>query len=481
MKKYIYLGVIIAFVSLLVIFGKIYSEQLEKDKLLAEEQRIDNLKIEEQNKIEQFVESNEEVIIKDIIFVDKVLILEDYSGEMYEIDGRKLQNGDKFLYKTKWVSEFGKGSKFVVSDDAKTKFILESQYKDVYFFTSLSESRLNELYPTDKWLSFNPYPESESKEKEYNYINISDLLPFSDYSNIYLFNRINSKAISSFAIVHKKAISFFDLVFSDGDASLLEVDLNLDISNEQVIDVEVAGKTSDRISILTESGNVYQLGAFRAHNITDPFTTLFIGDGFTFKNVKSEINNIKPKMIESSEHFELISTDDSLYLYGLETYRVDEDFIGDSIDVSFREIFYDGESVKVKDIRCGFYDTCFVETDDKLLFMSKSIDFYKPEGSGKFELVEPNYRSEYIKVSDIDFSLSFKVYGKLLKMNNDTSFYLSYWDGTYPITGVLEMPTFDDYVEVRKDIFSNDISIEEAERMFEAISAKLDNGNVVKK
>ena len=372
--------------------------------------------------------------------------------------------------------------------DDDSSFLMKT-VDNIYYF-ELAESNYEIKYLSGQWKSID-YPfEKNSSKFYYNYKNISN----SDLDVKYF----NSIAFYKTKDTEYDFLTYFNIngLLKVYETSLYEETIFSEVTKDMLMDkmiqnvkiISSSGSNYDRITILTDDGYIYSQGIYGSIDNLDEYdfvNVAYVGDvnKFDLLNIASIQGNITN--VSSNTYYDIISTPDSTYLYGLLPSNINsttyENHIN-SIQPQLVELNNEGEKVVTKKIECQSEKLCFIQTIDNKIMYIGGKKYSDETIVNKDNLNDIDFSNENCTENEIDFKRTFSSNSHYITSKNNEFYYYIYYNNVGSKMRKIPNPTYyltyDDYLVQRKQEYIDNIDQSIIDEHYESIKDTLPKGNI---
>jgi len=488
MKYYIVFG--ICFVVLLF-FVSINFKKIEEFIIqnTVSNNQVDNLNSEyeslidlEKKEIKKLFETIKTEKIIDFIYVNHFVYCLTDNNNIYYFRPYEAFNDTGVQFKLFLDGSIAFGEKILSIDTS-----LESDYNfhlkvenQGYIFFKLSTSRYPKKYPESNWRILDYFQNLMSSYHYYNFINFFDNTDYAkEYDNLFLINNYRNQNIFT---LDSKELRTFKIVTDEME---MKIEDNTGISHNEfsgeIQKIENVGPSYNRITIMTDSGYMYSRGHYGPYDYLGEHSRFHIirmyGDESKGFN-QLDLTSIDDPIIDFSSniYYDVILTENSTFLHGLIPSKIQQEGLNDHIDETIlREIKYNGKSLNAKQIQCSTDVKCYALTkqDEILVMGSRNEEGYFGRDD---KWISFEFESDSLSISEIDFNKTFSTHKSLIVDKSGNLYAYVPYEG--PSSNIEKIPdiartiTFNDYLKIRRKIYSENISEEIVRNYFKNISSR---------
>jgi len=387
-----------------------------------------------------------------------------YNTSSFKIEYHFLLNGDNLLDSKIVELEYSKEYKY--------EFYLKTAKGETYLFRILNENaRVGDFY--DGQVS--------SGDAIFYYKNLTDFADASGDVTV-IFNNYNNRYDSFEAGIISDCESKCKvqniIVEPDNSATTSNKTILSNLGDKKVKRLEYVNGRNPRLTLLTTNGEMYAVGTYGTQNIDSDYIFARKDVGENGELVKLELGELQGEITNfaSSKYFDIISTSEATYMYGYVPSQFYYAWANPNqiFDFQLKELKRDGKPVISNSIYCQDRDKCYISTDDEKVLVFGRYEIQN--GISRNPMIDEFQDFKYDKFPFTNINLDFEK-----TFSNSDEIYFTK-DGNYVMqwtTNVFKLPrleyykTFDDYVSIRSDEYSDSMSITELEDFYKSIKNTL--------
>lgn len=405
-KKKVLIGIIIL-IAVLSVFTFL---KIEKDKKM-----ILELLDEERRVAREFVEGTK---------VERI------------IDVENLEHSYLFLTESNEIYDWDKGYKrfnFILNGDSTFGFKLNDLVRsneNVGLFYALGDNLETVFFKTRRKKLGNNYQSfydgyTQNVDKFINYKNLNSLVPEGSTDHIIKYLERDDSSFKALIVSNLNGkVTFTDVIYSEGNTKSKPNSTMTNLYDDIGIKtIEYMNEFHERLTLLSESGEVYSSGTFGYGDIDSDYiyARKDVGDDLVFEKLDLSIGNEKIVDLVSHRFFDILITEKATYLHGFlpSQFYYAYDTPNKVFDFQLKELIWNGESVAMESTYCFGDSGCYFKTTNgEILVYGINSVANAPEGVDVDEFQEFNLLSKIEKYGELDFDKTFSASDELFFLTN---------------------------------------------------------------